>query len=190
MNEWTNSTGRAVKIGRIPQILLWEDVSCSSEPHFRLACNHFSNAPWVLTGSSALHCKCLALVLSLALRHSWFTYSLFIAFWALSPGSSALGWTGFSLLILKYSYVSAGKLHLQWAGLTWCGLKEKKNENVLHALDSFLREKAVTSRKASCIEGGFLMSGSTSPGAQRNWLSPDTRQRSHCEIYHCLVFLP
>lgn len=87
----------------------------------------FSNAPWVLPGSSALHCKCLALVLSLALKHSWFTYSLFIAFWALSPGSSALGWTGFSCSSWNIvMYLSAGRLHLQWAGLTWCGLEKKK----------------------------------------------------------------
>lgn len=150
----------------------------------------FSNAPWVLPGSSALHCKCLALVLSLALKHSWFTYSLFIAFWALSPGSSALGWTGFSCSSWNIvMYLSAGRLHLQWAGLTWCGL-EKKNENMLHAFDSFLREKAATSRNASCIGSGFLMSGSTSACAQKNWLGPETIQQrlySHCEIHHCLV---
>lgn len=126
MNERTNSTGRSVKIGRIPQILLWEDGSCSSEPHFRLACNHFSNAPWVLTGSSALHCKCLALVLSLALKHSWFTYSLFIAFWALSPGSSALGWTGFSCS--SWNIVMYQQAGFTFSGLGWpdVDLKKKK----------------------------------------------------------------
>lgn len=50
----------------------------------------------------------------------------FHCFLSLVPRELCSGMDRVFLLILKYRYVSAGRLHLQWAGLTWCGLGEKK----------------------------------------------------------------
>lgn len=114
----------------------------------------------------------------------------FHCFLSLVPRELCSGMDRVFLLILKYRYVSISRQaspSVGWADLMWI---RKKNENMLHAFDSFLREKAATSRNASCIGSGFLMSGSTSACAQKNWLGPETIQQrlySHCEIHHCLV---
>lgn len=96
MSEWTHSTGWVPQMGRMP-----------TKPCGRAApapqsltegpCNHISNAPRVL--SSPLCCLslfCLALVLIFSPKPSWFTYSPFIALWALSPGNCAPEWTRLS----------------------------------------------------------------------------------------------
>lgn len=84
------------ELGELPQILvegLLQLLGVSFKAHVII----FLMLPgFFLAHIAVLHCKSLALVLIFMPKPSWFSYFLFIALWALSPGNYALEWTGLS----------------------------------------------------------------------------------------------